>query len=320
MQRLAGRIDVHHHFWPRRYMQEEQKRIASYKHSSTNKKRLVSWTVEQAIEAMDQNGIAVAIGSISTPGVWYGDVPAARRLSRDWNEAGAATVRDHPSRFGFLAVVAPPDTDGALLEIEYALDTLKADGIALLSNYDGKSLGDPAFAPVFDELERRKCVVFVHPTLHPATATLIPGLVPQGIEFPFETTRTITSLVLGGTLTRCPGIKFIFSHGGGVLPYLAARIDHVGATVKEFREHNPNGILNALKKLHCDTAGASSAPQLAAMTSFFDRSRILYGSDFPFIAPGPDLEEFLEFPMAASVRAAIERENALRLFPRLADL
>jgi predicted TIM-barrel fold metal-dependent hydrolase len=314
------RIDVHHHFWPQRYMLEEQQRNPGYTHSSTGKDRLLRWTAQQAIDVMDTHGIACAIGSISTPGVWFGDVPASRRLSRDWNEEGAKTVHDHPQRFGFFAVVAPPDTEGALKEIEYALDTLKADGIGLLSNYDGKSLGDAAFAPVFDELNRRKSVVFVHPTMHPSTATLIPGLVSQGIEFPFETTRAITSLVLNGTLARCPDIKFIFSHGAGVLPYLGARIEHVGSSVKQFRDNNPDGIEHALKRLYCDTAAATSAPQLAAMMNFFPASHILYGSDYPFIAPGPDVEELHAFAMADATRAAIERDNALALFPRLAGL
>ncbi len=314
------RIDVHHHFWPRRYMIEEQARIPGYSHSSTGKDRLVNWSPELALETMDSQGIACGIGSISTPGVWYGDVPAARRLSRDWNEEGAKTVQAYPSRFGFFAVIAPPDTDGALREIEYALDTLKADGIGLLSNYDGISLGDPAFAPVFDELNRRKCVVFVHPALHPATAKLIPGLVPQGIEFPFETTRAITNLVLHGTLTRCPDIKFIFSHGAGVLPYLAARIEHVGSSVKAFVDNNPGGIEHALKRLYCDTAAATSTPQLAALLNFFPQSNILYGSDFPFIKPGPDIADLHAYSMSDAARTAIERKNAQALFPRLAGI
>ncbi len=315
----AHRIDVHHHFWPRSYMKEEQERNPNYKHSSANAQRLLNWSAEQAVEAMDANGIAAAIGSISTPGVWFGDVPAARRLSRQWNEEGAKTVQFRPKRFGFFAVVAPPDTEGALSEIDYALGTLNAEGIALLSNYDGKSLGDPAFAPVFDELNRRKAVVFVHPTMHPATAKLIPGLVPQGIEFPFETTRSITSLVLTGTLARCPDIKFVFSHGAGVLPYLAERIEHVGSSVQEFRDNNPQGILHALKGLYCDTASANSAPQLAAMLKFFPASNMLYGSDFPFVKPERDLHEFLAYDMPASTRAAIENGNAKGLFPRFAD-
>jgi predicted TIM-barrel fold metal-dependent hydrolase len=229
----------------------------------------------------------------------------------------AKAVQDHPGRFGFFAVVTPPDTDGALKEIEYALDTLKADGIGLLSNYDAKSLGDPSFAPVFEEINRRKCVVYVHPTMHQCTATLIPGLIPQGIEFPLDTTRTITSLVLNGTLARCPDIKFIFSHGGGALPFLAARITHVGEGNKDFKANNPRGIEHELKRLYCDTASAESAPQLAAMQAFFPQSHILFGSDFPFIGPKHGIESLDKYPLAPAVRAAIDRENALALLPKL---
>ncbi len=311
------RIDIHHHFLPRAYMVEEQERIADYKHTGAGKEKLLSWTPELAIEVMDEHCIACAIGSVSTPGVWFGDIRAARRLSRDWNECAARAVRDHPGRFGFFAVVAPPDTQGALKEIEYALDVLKADGIGLLSNYDGKALGDPSFAPVFEELNRRKCVVYVHPTMHPCTATLIPGLAPQGVEFPLDTTRTIASLVLTGALARCPDIKFIFSHGGGALPFLAARIDHVGGRDKGFAANNPDGIERALKRLYCDTSSASSAPQLAAMMKFFPRSHILYGSDYPFVDPSHGIAELDEYPLSVAMRAAIDRENALALLPRL---
>ncbi len=313
----ARRVDVHNHFLPRRYMAEEQERIASYAHGGANREKLLGWTPELAIEVMDENCIACAIGSVSTPGVWFGDIRAARRLSRDWNESAARAVHDHPGRFGFFAVVAPPDTEGALAEIEYALDVLKADGIGLLSNYEGKSLGDPSFAPVFEELNRRKCVVYVHPTMHPCTATLIPGLIPQGIEFPLDTTRTITSLVLNGVLAKCPDIRFIFSHGGGALPFLAARIAHAADVKKEFRDANPRGVKHELQRLYCDTALASSAPQLAAMLSFFPASHILFGSDYPFVNPGHDIAEMDEYPMTASLRAAIDCENALALFPRL---
>ncbi len=315
-----GRIDIHHHFLPRRYMAGEQERNAGYVHTGASKERLLSWTPAQAIEVMDQHCIACAIGSISTPGVWHGDISAARRLSRDWNECAADAVRDYPGRFGFFAVAAPPDTQGALREIEYALDTLKADGIGLLSNYDGKALGDASFAPVFEELNRRKCVVYVHPTAHPCTAGLIPGLAPQGIEFPLDTLRTITSLVLNGTLARCPDIKFIFSHGGGALPFLAARIDFVGGRDKGFTANNPLGIEHELRRLYCDTSSASSAPQMAALLSFFPPSHILFGSDYPFIDPSHGIDELADYPLAPALRAAIDRENALALLPRLKGL
>ncbi len=161
-----SRIDIHHHFLPHDYMAEEHERIPNFKHNLGE--LALTWTPEKALEVMDANGIEIAIGSSSTPGPWFGDVEASRRLSREWNEAAAKAVHDHPGRFGFFATVAPPDADGALKEIAYALDSLKADGIGLLSNYQGKYLGDPSFEPVFEELNRRKALVYVHPTAAPA--------------------------------------------------------------------------------------------------------------------------------------------------------
>lgn len=310
------RIDVHHHFLPQRYMKEEHERIAVSHNLSAA--AMLQWTPSRSLEAMDENDIAFSVGSGSTPGPWFGDVAAARRLTRAWNEAAADAVRDHPKRFGFFAMVAPPDPDGALAEIEHALDRLGAIGIGLLSNYDGKSLGDPAFAPVFAELDRRKAVVYVHPTMHPCCAGLIPGLIPQGIEFPLDTTRTITSLAVSGTLARHPGIRWIFSHGGGALPFLAARISEVAGRNPQFASRNPNGIMAELKKLHCDTASAASAPQLAAMLSFFPQGHILFGSDYPFIKPAEVVEALAEYPLSESQRRAIDRENAQKLLPRIA--
>jgi 6-methylsalicylate decarboxylase len=311
------RIDIHHHFLPQPYMHEEHERIAGFSHGAMSSDRLLNWTPEQALEVMDQNGIELAIGSISMPGVWYGDVPAARRLSRAWNEAAAKMVQDYPGRFGFFGVVAPPDPDGALEEIAYALDTLKADGIGLVSNYDGRELGDPSFAPVLEELNRRKAVVYVHPTVAPCCASLIPGLLPQMIEFPFDTTRTIASLLVSGTLARLGDIRWIFSHGGGTLPFLAARMNEIARANKEAAERNPRGIEYQLKQLYCDTASANSAPQLAAMISFFPPSHILFGSDYPFVPPQQRIEGIEHYPMSPQLRAGIDRGNALELLARL---
>jgi len=310
-------IDVHHHFLPQPYMREEHERLATFTHGATRPDRLLHWTPEQALEAMDQDGIDVAIGSLSMPGVWYGDVPAARRLSRTWNEAAAKMVQDHPGRFGFFSVVAPPDTDGALEEIAYALDTLKADGVGLVSNYDGRELGDPSFAPVLEELNRRRAVVYVHPTVAPCCAALIPGLIPQMIEFPFDTTRTITSLLISGTLARLGDIHWIFSHGGGTLPFLADRMKEIARANKDVADRNPQGIEYQLKQLYCDTASANGAPQLAAMTSFFPASHILFGSDYPFVPPKECIEGLDHYSLSPRLRADIYRSNALTLMARL---
>jgi predicted TIM-barrel fold metal-dependent hydrolase len=240
-------------------------------------------------------------------------------LSREWNEYAAQVIRDHPGRFGLFAVVAPPDTDGALKEIAYALDVLKADGIGLLSNYDGKSLGDASFAPVFAELNRRKAVVYVHPTVSPCCAALIPGLIPQAIEFPLDTTRTITSLVFTGTFAKNPDIRFIFSHGGGAVPFLSGRIIQVIGENKAAKERNPKGVAYELKKLYFDTANANSAPALAAMMAFMEHTHILFGTDYPFLKPEVGVAGIDRYKFKAPQRRAIDRDNALRLLPRLAS-
>ena len=121
--------------------------------------RTPQWTPEMSIAAMDRNGIATAITSVSAPGVWFGDGAQTRHLARHCNDYAAAMRAVHAGRFGVFACLPLPDVDASLREIEYALDTLRADGIGLLTNYAGVFPGDPAFVRVFDELNRRKAVV-----------------------------------------------------------------------------------------------------------------------------------------------------------------
>ena len=248
------RIDVHHHFLPPEHMAAEALRVEMA--HALPRQKLLSWTPQRAIDIMDANGIATAIASISTPGVWFGDGAEAPRLARAWNEYATEQVVRYPRRFGLFAVLPLPNRDASLREIEYSLGALKADGVGLLTNYDGKYPGDPAFADVFAELDRRGAVVYFHPTV-PAYGRPIPGVMPQVVEFAFETTRAIVSLLVTGTFARRRNIKWIFSHAGGTVPMLAGRLEHT-LERPPHGEHIPDGVRAELQKLYFDRAGPAN--------------------------------------------------------------
>jgi predicted TIM-barrel fold metal-dependent hydrolase len=309
-RRAGRRIDVHHHFLLPHYIKAIEDRLL-LSHGKQKSADMVGWSPAADIEHMDAAGIERAIGSISIPGVWFGDVALARRMAREWNEAAATIVRDHPGRFGFFAVVAPPDVDGTLDEIAYALDVLNADGIALLSNYDGRWLGDAAFAPVLSELNRRQAVAFVHPTLAFEGRT-VPGLRSQILEAPFDTTRTIISLLFSGALSNCPDIRFIFAHGGGAIPYLAGRVAALCGTP----DMPSAAMADQLKQLYFDTALVMNAPAMAALTTFSAPSHILLGTDAPFLSLETEIAAWQTIGLDPQLRGRIERDNAAAVLRR----
>ncbi len=310
------RIDTHHHILPPHYLTKERERIRAVAHGLFP--QLLEWTPRRALEAMDQGGIATAVTSISAPGIWFGDAAAARQLARECNEYAAELARDHPGRFGAFAALPLPDVEGSLREIEYALDVLGADGIGLMTNYDDTWPGEPAWAPVFDELNRRRTVVYFHPTAATRCTNLLPGIPSPTIEFPFDTTRAITSLLYSGTFSRCPELRFIFSHGGGTLPMLAGRLAGLLRVRKDLAALLPHGVPYELKKLYYDIVSAADPVPFTAVRELAGISQLLFGSDYPFWSPEVTVARLAELGLRPSDLQAIERDNALTLLPRLA--
>jgi 6-methylsalicylate decarboxylase len=279
--------------------------------------RISQWTPAQSLEAMDRDGIGTSIVSIS-PSLWFGDIAATRKIAREWNEYAADLARDHHGRFAVFATLPLPDVDASLEEIGHALDTLGAVGFGLVTNYGDKWPGDTAFAPVFDELNRRKAVVHFHPTDSPAFDGILPGVPSPMIEFPFDTTRAIVSFMFGGTFARCASIRYIFSHGGGALPMLAARIEGIAKNRKDLSAQVPNGVLPELKKLYYDIAGISDPIAFNAIRALVGPSRLLFGADYPFWSPQVAVATLDKLGVAGVERESIERGNALALIPGLA--
>jgi 6-methylsalicylate decarboxylase len=309
------RIDVHHHMLPPEYAKLTRDRILEITSGDT---AVLQWSPEVTLEQMEQFGVASSILSLPVPGAWYHGKENSRKLARIANEYGARLSKDYPGRFGMFAAIPLPDVDGSLAEIAYAFESLKADGVYLQTSYDDKWPGDPAFAPVFDELNRRKAIVFVHPTEPCSCANLIPGIPSNVIEFVFDTTRAITSFLVNGTFSRCPDIRFIFCHSGGTMPVLAARINGFFTARSALASRVPNGVLYELRKLNYDIANATNSSSLAALMNLVPTTQIVFGSDFPYRAVAPTANGWDNSQVSDAIKRAVNRDNALKLFPRFA--
>jgi 6-methylsalicylate decarboxylase len=306
--RPRGWIDVHHHVVP-----EFWKKATGISQT---------WTLEQTLAAMDANGVATAIASFTGPGPWLGGIPggtvqASRDLARQCNEYQAKLMADHPGRFGFFAALPLPDAEGSLKEIEYAFDVLKADGAGLLTSYgENKWLGEPAFAPVLAELNRRKAVVYVHPYNPACCSTLMANVRAQVLEWPHDTTRTIVNLLLSGTFAKYRDIQWIFSHGGGTLPSLAGRIVQMTARQPEIPTAAPQGVEAEFRRLNFELANAANPASMAALMKLVPMTNILFGTDFPFVPMDVTANGLKAAGLNPGDLAAVSRENATRLLPR----
>lgn len=313
----AHRIDVHHHVIPAAYRAEMARAgvvepIAGVAYPE--------WDLHADLDLMDRHGIESAVVSVTAPGVGFTAGPAASRIARATNEFMAGLIADHPTRFGAFALVPLPDVDAALREIDYALEVLGLDGVGLFTNHRGVYLGDPAFDRIFARLSEAGVLVHVHPAVPAATGQPGFGLPPSLYEFTFDTTRAVANLLYSGTLDRHPGLRMILSHAGGTVPYLANRLTYAATINPRLAPREPHDLIASLRRLYYDVAMSANPHTLAALTSLIDTRQILFGTDYPFMPESTTqqtvtgVEEF--FP--GESRTLIERDNALRLLPRLA--
>ena len=301
-------VDVHHHFYPPTF-------VAELERAKQNLAAAKEWTVSRSLEDMDKAGVSAAILSITTPGVAFGDDALARRLARECNEYAARIGADHPGRFGNFAILPWPNADASLREIEYSLDTLKADGIGMLTSYGDKWFGDPYFAPVFEELNRRKAVIYTHPTSANCCRNALPGIPDTAIEYGTDTSRAIVRTVFSGSSVKYPDIRIIFSHAGGSMPFLIERLVNLAKT-PQYAAQLPKGYVAEAAKFYYDTAQASNAAAMGALRKVAPVSQIVFGTDYPFRTSEEHVRNLKECGVfnAAELRA-IHRDNALKLLP-----
>jgi predicted TIM-barrel fold metal-dependent hydrolase len=327
------RIDLHYHIIPKPYVEA----LADRGIHGPTYTRFPAWTPEKTLKHMDRNRVTTAVTSLSTPGVWFGELGLARRLSRLCNEFQAQMKTDYPGRFGALAFLPLPDVAGALAELEYGLDELEHDGVVLLTDTDGCYLGDPEYEELFAELNRRGTVVFIHPHDDPGRERRYDLFSPL-LEWPVHTTRAVIDLLYSGRLERYPNIRYILAHGGGSVPYLAHRIASGLGLDDRGRRENPVGGgdlgvgaqhpeafeqgIDLLKRLYYDTASPGQS-HLAALQEFVGPDHLVFGTDggwTPPIQTAQTIDELMAYDgFDSSQLRAVERGNALSLFPRLAQ-
>ncbi|WP_326660112.1 amidohydrolase family protein [Streptomyces canus] len=316
----SGLIDVHAHLLPDFYV--EQATAAGHAHPD-GMGGWPSWSVEAHLDLMDRNGIDTAMLSMSSPGVHFGDDKAARLLARRVNEYTAELTRDHPGRFGNFVSLPLPDVDASLEEIAFAYDELDADGVALLTHTHGVYLGDPRLERVFAELDRRRAVVFLHPTSPVGWEQSALARPRPMVEYIFDTARTVTDLVMAGVVARYPRIQVIVPHCGGAVPVLADRINEFMRLFVPSEKTPAQDAVQQLRGLYYDMAGTAFPRQVPALLKLVDPDRVLFGSDYCWTPP-PLADAHIaaidaaESPVDGTTWRSLTTANAQRLFPATA--
>ncbi len=300
-------IDVHHHVFAPEYVKELES--ANLAEPPARK-----WSLNKSMEDMDKAGVSRALTSPTTPVASFGDAATRQRTARICNEYAAKLARDYPTRFGFFATLPMLDVPASLDEIAYSVDVLKANGIAMLTSYDGKWLGDTSFAPIMEEINRRKLVVYTHPSNPKCCSGLQSGIPGSTIEFTTDTTRTITSLLFSGAAQKYTNIRFIFSHAGGTMPFLIERLTMLPTLNAEFgKKITPEQVLQIIRGFYYDTAQAAHPGALLSLLNLVDVSQVLFGTDFPYRTSLDHVQGLAKYGFSKDDLGAIRYKNVQKL-------
>jgi predicted TIM-barrel fold metal-dependent hydrolase len=309
-QANPNRIDVHHHIVPPTW-------LAAMDLIGRSNPPLTHWSIQKTLDDMDKGGVGTSIVSPTTPQVTPLGVEAAVRIARESNEYGKKLMTDHPGRFGVFATLPLPHIDESLKEIAYAFDTLKVDGVGIMTNYGDKWLGYAYFAPVWEELNRRKAAVYTHPTDANCCVNLVKGVPPSALEWGTDTTRSIINLIFSGTSQKYKDINWIWSHGGGALSSVAERLLVQMVSTPPYKSKFTREQVQAeLNRFYYDTAQVSLLGTLAALAKLVPVSQIVYGTDFPY-RTAADHTKGVTSVFRGDDLKAVDRDNALRIIPRL---
>jgi predicted TIM-barrel fold metal-dependent hydrolase len=308
----ARAIDFHHHFNPPFLVNAAAQNRVGGAGGELN------WSLSYSLEDMDKAGIRTSVISPST-GFAERVEPALRGpMIRRVNDYGAELVRDHKGRYVQLVYLPLPDVDATLKEIAYGFDTLRVVGAGFATSYGADYPHNPKFAPVFEELNRRKALAYFHP-LAPACCTRVFPDMPEEanlVEIPYDTARTVMGFLLSGAFRRYPDIKFLFSHSGGAVPMLAGRFKRL-TQATDLTKVAPQGLQAEFNRLYYETANANSPPTIAALMKFAPLSQVLFGSDHPYVSDADNLADLRACGLTNAQMNAILYENAERLIPQL---
>jgi len=315
---MSRTIDLHHHAIPDFYWE-----ASNEDGNAAGGITPPRWSLEGAIAYLDEAHIDAAVPSISTPGVHFGDDAAARSLASKVNEYLAEIKRDRPDRFGAFAILPLPDIEGSLEQIAYALDVLELDGVSMLTNAGGSYLGDARFDPVFEELQQRAAVVFVHPTASPDPIAHTLDLPDSLLDYPVDTSRAIAKLHYSNTFARTPDVRYVFSHAGGTIPFVASRFSIVDDMDVIPGAQERGAFADALPRLFWDTASAFSDPVLHMLRSVTGLGTVVFGTDYPYPRDAISIAGLRQLRHTSELgdgeRRGVLGDTAARLIPRLAE-